>query len=71
MNNFFLAGLVALAAIPLIFCAAILSGTILYWIWPVTMVDVFHLPMLTWWQAVCLTWTAHILVRASQSNTNK
>ena len=63
--------LLGLAAIPLVFLLSLVSGTILYWIWPVVMVPVFALPALTWWQAVCLTWIASILVKSSQTNNNK
>lgn len=61
----------ALIAIGAVALAAFFGGTILYFVWPVAMVDVFHFPPLTWWQAVCLTWTCAILVKATQSNTNK
>lgn len=54
--------------IPLL---ALLGGTVLYWVWPVAMVDVFHLPPLTWWQAVCLTWVCSILIKSTNSNTNE
>jgi len=50
---------------------ALLGGTIVYFCWPVVMVPVFHLPALTWLQAVCLTWISGILVKASQTNNNK
>ncbi len=63
--------LVALGVVGLVAIGAFFGGTILYYVWPVTMVNVFHLPPLTWWQAVCLTWVCGILIKSSQSNTNK
>ena len=48
-----------------------LGGTILYWVWPVTMVNVFHLPALTWWQSVCLVWVFGLLIKSTQTNNNK
>ena len=45
--------------------SALLTGTVLWLIWPVAMVTVFGLPVLTWWQAVTLTWVASILIKSS------
>jgi len=50
---------------------ALFGGTLVFWLWPVVMVPVFHMPELTWVQAVALTWICGILIKASQSNTNK
>lgn len=63
--------LIVLGTVALIPVLSLLNGTILYYVWPVTMVEVFHFPPLTWWQAVCLSWVAGILVRSTQTNTNK
>ncbi len=63
--------LIALGVVGLIALGSFLSGTILYFVWPVAMVEVFHLPALTWWQAVCLTWVCRTLIKSSQSNTNE
>lgn len=45
----------------LVFFTAVVGGTVLYWIWPHVMVEVFGLPSLTWWQAVLLTWVGGCL----------
>jgi hypothetical protein len=50
---------------------ALLGGTIVYFCWPVVMVPVFHLPPLTWLQAVCLAWICGVLIKSSQTNNNK
>lgn len=57
-------GFIALVAI-----ASVLSGTILWLVWPVAMVEVFKLPALTWWQAVTLTWVCAILIKSSPSSS--
>ena len=62
---------IVLGIILLLPILAVLQGTILYFIWPVVMVDVFHLPVLTWWQAVCLTWVCGILLKSSHSSKSK
>lgn len=49
--------------------AAFLGGTVVYFCWPVVMVQVFHLPELTWWQAVCLTWICAILIKGSNTKS--
>jgi hypothetical protein len=51
----------ALILIPIV---SVLMGTILYFVWPVTAVNVFHAPPLTWWQAVVGYWTLGILASA-------
>ena len=59
--------------------AAFISGTILYFIWPVAIPVVFPtlissgvLPAkLSWWVAVCLTWVFSILIKSTQINNNK
>lgn len=62
-------GIFALFVFIIITCFyALFSGTILYFIWPVVMVDVFHFPALTWFQAVCLTWICGILIKSHNSN---
>ena len=51
---------------------ALLSGTILYWIWPVAipaalpgLVSAGYIaPTLLWWQAICFTWVCSILIKA-------
>jgi len=50
-----------LVGVLLVFC--LFGGTILYFAWPVVMVEVFKLPTLTWWQAVCLSYVAHTLIK--------
>jgi membrane protein implicated in regulation of membrane protease activity len=64
--------LMALGVIGLVFLLAVFGGTIVYFLWPVVMVPVFHLPELTWFQAVALTYICAILLKSSStSNSNK
>jgi hypothetical protein len=65
-----LGGLVVVAAL------AVLSGTILFWIWepavaPFIEQGVTWLPTtLLWKEAVLLTWVFGILIKATQTNTS-
>lgn len=48
---------------------AFLSGTIVYFIWPVVAVAKFHAPELTWWESVCLCWLSGILLKPSSTSS--
>jgi hypothetical protein len=48
----------------------VISGTLLYWFWP-GFAPVFHLPEITWGQAVCMSWCAHLLQRNNKSELKK
>lgn len=58
---------------------ALLSGTILYFIWPIAIPAAFPgivtsgvlAPKLSWWSAVCLTWIFGILIKSNQDNSKK
>lgn len=72
-----LAGIVVgLGALAIIAIIAFVSGTIVYFIWPVAIPAAFPglvasgalAAKLAWWQAVCLTWLFSILIKASQTN---
>lgn len=60
-------GVVLLLAMVAFF--ALFGGTVVYFLWPVVMVPVFHLPELTWWQAVALTWICGMLLKSSSSSS--
>ena len=57
---------------------ALLSGTIVWLIWPVAVPIAFPglvengtlAASLPWWGAVCLTWLMGILVKSNQTNNN-
>lgn len=78
MEKFFEGILLALGVMVLVAIIAVLGGTIIYWIWPVTFPVIFPLAVekgiipveLPWWTAVCLTWTCGILIKSSQTNNN-
>jgi hypothetical protein len=79
MDKFLMGLLIALGTIALVAFIALISGTILYWIWPVAIPAVFPglvtagtlAAKLAWWQAVCLTWICGILIKSTQTNNNK
>ena len=58
---------------------ALLSGTILWFIWPIAIPIVFPgvvasgmvSAIIPWWSAVCLTWIFGILIKSTQTNNNK
>jgi hypothetical protein len=53
--------LFAMLLVPLV---SVLCGTILWLLWPITAVEVFHAPTMTWWQAVAGYWTLGMLATA-------
>jgi len=72
MEDFVKGVMLTIGGIFLIAAVAFLSGTILFWIWPIA-VEPFHaltwLPQeLSWFQSVCLTWVFSILVKSSNTN---
>lgn len=69
MDKILVGVIVALGMMGLMLVLALFSGTLLWMIWPITMVTVFHLPALTWWQSVCLVWVAGILIKSSNTST--
>lgn len=66
-----------LLAIIILFIMSILGGTILYCIYP----HIFALfpsgingvltKNLNWWDSVCVVWIFRILIKSSNTNTNK
>jgi len=78
MEDFGKAVLIGLGAIALVALLALFEGTIVYWIWPVTIPAVFPglvasgtiAGKLLWWQSVCLTWLCGILIKSTQTNSN-
>jgi hypothetical protein len=63
-------GLGHIVLLALVMCfGAVLSGTILCFIWPVV-APVFHLPDLGWWQSVCLVWACEILIKPTAITSN-
>jgi hypothetical protein len=73
----FLKGLImGLGGIVLLGALALVSGTILYLIWPVAIPVAFPglvengilAASLPWWVSVCLTWVFSILIKSSNTN---
>ena len=58
---------------------AVLSGTILFWIWPIAIPAAFPTLVasgvlsakLSWSTSVCLVWIFSLLIKATQTNNNK
>jgi len=78
MDKFYKAIGIVIGVIVLTFLIACVSGTILYFIWPITIPKVFPgivengylAAELTWWQSVCLTWVFSILIKSTTNNNN-
>ena len=58
----------AMIGMLLIPAVALLTGTALWLLWPVTAVEVFHAPAMTWWQSCCGMWTIGIIGASLKSN---
>jgi hypothetical protein len=79
MSKFIEGLLIGLGAVLLIGAVALLSGTIIFLIWPVAIPAVFPglvtsgviAAKIAWWPAVCFTWICGILIKSSQTNNNK
>jgi hypothetical protein len=80
----FLVGLVfgtltAAAGLLLVLAVSVVSGTLLYFIWPMAIPAVIPglvkdgivAGALTWWQAVLTTWLFSILIKPSVSSNSK
>ena len=72
--------LAALGGLLVIALAAVLGGTLVYWLWPHVIPVVFPGPVeagalagsLLWWKAVMFTWVCGILFKGSGGvNTSK
>jgi hypothetical protein len=78
MNKLIAGFLAGVGLVFIIVLIALISGTILYFIWPIAIPAVFPglvekgiiAGKLSWVVSVCLTWICGILIKASQSNTN-
>ena len=68
-----------IGAIVIVALLSVVGGTIVFWIWPHCIPQAFPglvengviAGELTWKTAVFLTWVFGILIKASQTNTNK
>jgi hypothetical protein len=67
-----------LAAVILLFIISILSGTVLWVIYPHihslfpnAAINGIIAKDLNWWDSVCITWIFSILLKSSNSNSNK
>ena len=74
----FITGLSAgIVAVVLIGFLAVVSGTIVWLIWPVAVPAVFPAAVasgaiagkLSWWASVCLSWLTGILIKRSNNTT--
>ena len=74
----FITGLSAgIVAVVLIGFLAVVSGTIVWLIWPVAVPAVFPAAVassaiagkLSWWASVCLSWLTGILIKSSNNTT--
>ena len=71
--------IIGLGTIMMVGVFSVIGGTIVFWLWPVTIPTAFPglvengtLAMsLPWWGAVALTWLMGILVRSKTTNNGK
>lgn len=79
MNKLLLGlGAAVLIAIVVAF-AALIGGTILYFVWPIAIPAAFPGAVasgaitgkMSWWASVCLAWVFAILFKSTQTNNNK
>ena len=69
--------LIGIGAVVLVALLAVVSGTLLFWLWPIAIPAAFPglvasgtlAASLPWWQAVCLTWVFQILVKSTTTNS--
>jgi hypothetical protein len=68
-----------IGVVLLVFFASILSGIIVYFVWPVAINAAFPglvdagiiAKSLTFWQSVCLSWLFGSLIKSTNTTTNK
>ena len=71
--------LTGLGVVLLLGFLSLFSGTLVYWLWPVAIPAAFPglvasgalAAKLSWWASVCLAWIMGILIKATQTNSNK
>jgi hypothetical protein len=79
MKNIVTVALATLGIMAVAIIVAFFGGTVLWLIWPVAIPAAFPglvasgaiAAKLAWWQSVCLVWVCGLLIKSSQSNTNK
>lgn len=78
MNTFYEKVGMALAAIAIVFAISVLSGTILWAIYPhihalfpTAAINGIIAKDLSWWDSVCITWLFSILLKSSSSSSSK
>lgn len=75
---FAILGVILYAAV-IVFLVAVVSGTVLYFVWPYAIPFVFPRlaedgylsKTLTWFQSVCLSWVFGVLIKPSITNKSK
>ena len=70
MEKFLIAVGGAFVIVAVLLLSGVVTGTLLYWFWP-GFAPVFHLPELTWGQAVCMSWCLHLLQRNNKAELKK
>jgi len=78
MEKFFEGLVIALGVIVLVGVIALISGTILWLIWPYAFPVIFPtavakgiiIAKIPWWTAVCVTWVCGILIKSTTTNNN-
>lgn len=60
---------IALFFILAVLALGVLAGTLVWCLWDDTMVAVFKLPSVTWWQAIKLSWICALLFQSKQASS--
>jgi hypothetical protein len=79
MKSFLLVVGAVVVVLAIITVAALIGGTIVFWLWPVAIPALFPRVVqegwlatrLTWWQAVTAVWILGILIKSSASASSK
>lgn len=78
MDKFILGLIVGIGGLALIAALSLVSGTVVWLLWPSAVAAFPGLvkagtlaPELSWWTSVALSFVCGILIKSSQSNTNK
>ena len=78
MEKLITAVIAAFILIPVLIALSLISGTIVWLVWPTAVLAFpalvsagYLVPQISWWTAVCLSFLCSSLIKSSQTNNNK
>lgn len=78
MEKLFTAILAGIIIIPVLIALSLISGTIVWLVWPTAVLAFpalvtagYLVPQISWWTAVCLSFLCSSLIKSTQTNNNK